>query len=221
MNYVLAKSGTFLNTNELYHHGVKGQKWGVRRYQNYDGSLILKKGTTVKRVALSRSDPTYDNKKYVSINQEDHEKWDDYIGNGYIRSNKATFSIAYKTVKDLKVMSSTQQGELYAKLLLDSKFKDQAVLDNKFATDELGLKGTTDNAENISRNIAMQTKTGKDFVQKVLEGGFDALVDTHGTNVAENPLIVLNPDANLVRDGEAEYTQAVQDFFKKYYGHTV
>ena len=28
-----------LYSNELSHHGIKGQKWGVRRYQNSDGSL--------------------------------------------------------------------------------------------------------------------------------------------------------------------------------------
>lgn len=26
-------------SNELQHHGIKGQKWGVRRFQNTDGSL--------------------------------------------------------------------------------------------------------------------------------------------------------------------------------------
>lgn len=26
-------------SNELYHHGIKGQRWGVRRYQNADGTL--------------------------------------------------------------------------------------------------------------------------------------------------------------------------------------
>ena len=28
-----------INNEELYHHGVKGQRWGIRRYQNADGSL--------------------------------------------------------------------------------------------------------------------------------------------------------------------------------------
>lgn len=26
-------------SSELYHHGIKGQKWGIRRYQNPDGTL--------------------------------------------------------------------------------------------------------------------------------------------------------------------------------------
>lgn len=32
-------TGNLISKEELYHHGILGQKWGIRRFQNLDGSL--------------------------------------------------------------------------------------------------------------------------------------------------------------------------------------
>lgn len=53
-----------LDSNELYHHGILGMKWGVRRYQNKDGTLTE---AGKKRYQNWDGTPTKEGKKLYSI----------------------------------------------------------------------------------------------------------------------------------------------------------
>lgn len=61
-NYILTSDGSFISDEELYHHGIKGMRWGIRRYQNPDGSL-----TPAGRKHLEQADIKWAKKKTDKI----------------------------------------------------------------------------------------------------------------------------------------------------------
>lgn len=60
----------------IAHHGIKGQKWGVRRFQNYDGTrikksdMVLKKGSSVYRYSNKKESGSLEG-SYAFVKDDD------------------------------------------------------------------------------------------------------------------------------------------------------
>jgi len=72
---------------ELYHHGIKGQKWGVRRFQNEDGTLTPE-GKKRYGVETSSFTLTKDN-----WNSKEGKKWRKRVGKGFFNGSQNEYFI--------------------------------------------------------------------------------------------------------------------------------
>lgn len=79
--------------NELYHHGIKGQKWGVRRYQNADGSYT---GVGRRRYGIGSLIVDINKKRHQSAAKAARRDADSLRKAGYVKEANAVEKVAKK-----------------------------------------------------------------------------------------------------------------------------
>lgn len=119
-------------SNELYHHGIKDQKWGVRRYQNPDGSLTAEGKKRYRNAVIKRKN--LETKATMSARIYADRKR---------RLDKQAFK--YKTLED--------QGQ--------ATYKEKAKLENAKAAERYWKSHSAEAKKELESHVSNMMKTYK------------------------------------------------------------
>lgn len=159
--------------DELYHHGIKGQHWGVRRFQNDDGTL-----TALGKVRYGRNSPqrkqheeVLARRKREAAEKEEAEKREVFEREKARVLNVGTAKevLEYKqylTTQELQ--NAFQRIDATAKLTAQAQKDAQATFNKIDRT--ISKVGKMNNWITTGINIGKNAKTIKSFIDKTMEG---------------------------------------------------
>ena len=151
--------------NELYHHGVKGMKWGIRRYQNKDGSLTNAGKKHLQKRQLSEKE-NWSNRKAVDAKTmkevsatKEGKAWNDLVKKRGIKQSNGKVTLSY--LKD----DWSNPDKVMDQMVKDMNV-EQAYLKKER---EIAKKYVSEYSGAMLRDLGlMDTKSGREYVQKYI-----------------------------------------------------
>jgi hypothetical protein len=150
-----------MENNTLNHWGIKGMKWGVRRYQNKDGSLTPAGEKRYSRDIQENNSKKKDNR--INIDGPDPSRW---VKEDIRRAKDVTDS-SNSMVREFKNVNNSMGSKSKKQTLDLSKMTDQEMRSQ--------INRTLLERQYNDMFAPQKTSRGKEYVGKVLEVAGTAL----------------------------------------------
>ena len=205
--YIIVPSGNFVSTDELYHWGIKGMKWGVRRYQNADGTL-----TSAGKKRYLNPDGTLNKKgkkKFGdSVKLDENSKVRAKTSDDYLNEQIAKLTDQELMQKVIRLRQEDSFRELSKKLGYDGPKSD---IDYQIA--ELTKQKTYLGLQKDVKDLNNQLNPKKEkHVKKFMKSVMDKVVAPAATEVGKNLLKkYLGEMGSKILSNEAEKTKDTID----------
>lgn len=127
--------------NELYHHGIKGMHWGIRRYQNKDGSL-----TPAGKRRLSQIESERDTLLRVK------KKGDSTSDSAPVEKKKTAREMSDKELRDKVERYRLENSYIEFEKKLSKEYEEPASAGKRFVkyvSDKIIIPAATDAAKNF------------------------------------------------------------------------
>lgn len=154
--------------NELYHHGILGQKWGVRRYQNSDGTLTSAGKKKAAKLKIKQAELASKNKikeaketkklekKMKAIKEKENKKLLKGKKNTDITTNNDSKPKAVKDMSDQElndIVKRLNSEKMYYQLRTDiNRLNPKTVSNGKKALDYV-KNIAADSGKTLAKNV--------------------------------------------------------------------